>query len=801
MDPVSRPLYEILKVVREEGAELGPREGDETESRGWYARFEDAEERQDIRALRQLAEEANALPDSPRRLLRVACCLRGIKAFEDALAVFKRVTAVQKRNCYAWAQRALMLERLGRVDEAADLLGKKRREFPDDEELEGIHGRVLKTQWLSQWQNEGTLAARRQAAFEARSLLLDSQEAYERIYDKTNGQSYYNGVNAMALAALAADLLQGCDRVADTAAVLSGKLLLVEKAARGAEDSPAEAFWARATLGDIAVLRGDAPAAEALYRDAVGACSPTASELDSVRQQLEIYCDLGFKTVAAEAGIGVLAAAIEALPDPKPEGFEEIVTRNPRVCASLREVAQVSATTHSVLITGETGTGKELLARAIHDMSPRRDRKYAVVNCAAIPHALLASELFGHVKGAFADASRDRKGRLAEVDGGTIFLDEIGDMPKEDQTSLLRFLETGEIQRVGADGMTHLNVRVVAATNRPEGLRADLRARLGSFCVELPPLRERRDDIPLLVAHFLPGLMAEMGRVLEGVSRPAMLRLMSHDWQSGNIRELRNALGEALVGARGRWITPFCLAENIADTPLRPGVRAARVTAPMGSVQRLRAIATRMLRDGKNDDRWQGVENLRCFGEIVGKCLGDEASRDRLPFEEWSTFLFRVLEEGIGELHAFPPEGDGDAYHGDGLLLEAWQPEDAPGPASRTWSPAVRVVATAFHLEPRQLMSAIRTSRALWLKQNQESKDRARVLRVVNILRRLGLHEMPHYVPWLAWLCGYGSVEQLEPGSDVPPGGGHNGIRKLLDGHGIATSGHPDRPRVTRTPW
>jgi transcriptional regulator with GAF, ATPase, and Fis domain len=210
-----------------------------------------------------------------------------------------------------------------------------------------------------------------------------------------------------------------------------------------------------------------------------------------------------------------------------------------------------------VLVTGETGTGKELIARAVHSASPRRDRPLIKVNCAALPAGLVESELFGHEKGAFSGAIARRVGRFELADGGTIFLDEIGELPADAQVKLLRVLQEREFDRVGGTAPMRVDVRVIAATNRDllkevqeKRFREDLYYRLNVFPVRLPPLRERQDDIPLLV-HFLVNKFApRVGKRLEGVSRPTMQRLQEYPWP-GNIRELENVLERAVILATG----------------------------------------------------------------------------------------------------------------------------------------------------------------------------------------------------------------------------------------------------------
>lgn len=225
-------------------------------------------------------------------------------------------------------------------------------------------------------------------------------------------------------------------------------------------------------------------------------------------------------------------------------------------------INMVAVTDVAIAIFGESGTGKELVARTIHRSSLRRDAPFVVVNCAAIPAALLEDELFGHVRGAFTDATRDREGLIAAAAGGTLFLDEIGELPLPLQAKLLRFLQSHEIRRIGDDTDRFVDVRVVTATNRDlmraiadGSFREDLYYRIAVFALSLPPLRERRADIPLLVHHLVARLQTRLGRKFHGAS-PAALEALARYPFPGNIRELENKLHHAMVVAAGEWIEP-----------------------------------------------------------------------------------------------------------------------------------------------------------------------------------------------------------------------------------------------------
>ncbi len=237
--------------------------------------------------------------------------------------------------------------------------------------------------------------------------------------------------------------------------------------------------------------------------------------------------------------------------------FEEIVGQSRALAEVIEKVTLVASTDSSVLILGETGTGKELIARAVHSNSERRNRPLVKVNCAALPVGLIESELFGHEKGAFTGASDRRIGRFELAHSGTIFLDEIGDMPADVQAKLLRVLQEHEFERVGGSNLIKVDVRVIAATNRDllrsvsEGtFRQDLYYRLNVFPVQLPPLRERREDIPPLVHYFVHRFGLKIGRNVSRIQRETMERLVSYAWP-GNVRELENVIERAVILSRG----------------------------------------------------------------------------------------------------------------------------------------------------------------------------------------------------------------------------------------------------------
>src|SRR6202171_2367113 len=244
-----------------------------------------------------------------------------------------------------------------------------------------------------------------------------------------------------------------------------------------------------------------------------------------------------------------------ALPEEIDKGSmcDEIVGSSGALQKVLSLVSKVAPTDATVLVTGETGTGKELVARAIHRRSQRSSRAFVSVNCAAIPRDLIASELFGHEKGAFTGATQRRLGRFELAEGGTIFLDEVGELPAETQIALLRVLQEHEFERVGGNGSIRTNVRVIAATNRDleaaiaGGMfRSDLFYRLNVFPIEMPALRERREDIPLLVEYFIDRFARQAGKSFQAVNKKSLDLLQSYPWP-GNIRELQNVIERSVI--------------------------------------------------------------------------------------------------------------------------------------------------------------------------------------------------------------------------------------------------------------
>jgi PAS domain S-box-containing protein len=316
--------------------------------------------------------------------------------------------------------------------------------------------------------------------------------------------------------------------------------------------------------------------------------------------------------------------------------FGAVIGESPGLQKVLQQTQLVAPTDASVLIIGESGTGKELIARAIHEQSHRKGQVLIKVNCSAIPDSLFESEFFGHVRGAFTGAVKDKPGRFELADGGTLFLDEVGEIPLAMQAKLLRVLQEREIERVGDTRTRTVNVRIIAATNRDlkkeaeDGrFREDLFYRLSVFPIALPPLRERREDVPLLASHFARGSARQMGRPTPRIAHAAMAKLTAHDWP-GNIRELQNAVERAVIVSRD-GLLEFDL------PPPRPAdpVRAAGQTA----------VATGLLT--RDELKRQERENIaRALREADGKIFGPGGAAERLGMKP-TTLASRIKALGI----------------------------------------------------------------------------------------------------------------------------------------------------------
>jgi PAS domain S-box-containing protein len=299
-----------------------------------------------------------------------------------------------------------------------------------------------------------------------------------------------------------------------------------------------------------------------IARPADGSPFQAEATLSQFEMHGQRFCTLILRNVndrlEAERKIQTLTVQTEYLQEEIKELYnsDEILGRSQSLAAVLQDVRQVAPTSATVLILGETGVGKELLARAIHSASPRRDRPLIKVNCAAIPANLIESEFFGHEKGAFTGATRKREGRFSLADGSTIFLDEVGELPLDLQAKLLRVLQEGEFEPVGSSQTRRVDLRVIAATNRDlkkliktGEFRNDLYYRLNVFPITVPPLRERKDDIALLASAFAARYSARMGRAINPLSEASVRRLKAYDWP-GNVRELENIIERAVITSR-----------------------------------------------------------------------------------------------------------------------------------------------------------------------------------------------------------------------------------------------------------
>ncbi len=331
------------------------------------------------------------------------------------------------------------------------------------------------------------------------------------------------------------------------------------------------------------------------------------------------------------------------------EKFGELIGNSKRMQEVYRLATGVAATSSTVLILGESGTGKELTARAIHQHSPRAERPFVAVNCSAIPVDLVESELFGHVRGAFTGATNTREGLFEAADQGTIFMDEVGDLPPLAQVKLLRVLQEGEIKRVGSNETRIVDVRVVAATNVDlrlriaEGaFREDLFYRLNVVAIGLPPLRERSEDIPLLAYHFLQKYSARAGRDVHRISPEAMELLQQQSWP-GNVRELENAIEYAIVFCRGDEITPEAL-------PMTRGQKPGLESHPARDAGTSFALSTRLLDLPYRDAKQQALDAFESayFEAVLRRTGGNVSEAARQAGLDRSNFRRAVRRAGIG---------------------------------------------------------------------------------------------------------------------------------------------------------
>jgi DNA-binding NtrC family response regulator len=326
----------------------------------------------------------------------------------------------------------------------------------------------------------------------------------------------------------------------------------------------------RAAQPDVAVIMmsGNATLATAVDATRLGACDFLEKPLTTDKVLITVQNALKLARLEQESAAQKARARAEI--------EQWMVGSGPRMRRIVDTLRKAAPTTARVLVTGERGTGKELVARAMHELSKRKEGPFVKVNCAAIPGELIESELFGHEKGSFTGATKERRGKFEQAHGGTLFLDEIGDMTLEAQAKVLRALQENEIERVGGSETIRVDVRVVAATNKDlredmqKGrFRPDLYDRLNVVPIEVPPLRDRKEDIPQLVTHFLDELSPQNGKRGLSITQPALSLLMQHEWP-GNVRELRNTIERLVIFAGGSAVAEDDVLQAL------PGVKTVR---------------------------------------------------------------------------------------------------------------------------------------------------------------------------------------------------------------------------------
>jgi len=390
----------------------------------------------------------------------------------------------------------------------------------------------------------------------------------------------------------AAEIVFGCE--ADAVLGMPASRLVTEESAErfrlliGGLDPAAESRRSEWVPGGLDARRMDGRVFRA-------EATISVSDHDGIRYYTVVLRDVNDR-IEAERRIQSLTREREFLEEELREvvASREILGESPATRRVLKDIALVGATDSTVLVLGETGTGKELIARAVHQASSRRERPLIKVNCAAIPAALMESEFFGHERGAFTGATERRDGRFALADGGTIFLDEIGDLPLDLQGKLLRVLQEGEFEPVGSSKTRKVEVRVIAATNRDLGMaaregrfREDLYYRLNVFPIDAPPLRERGDDVLLLAEAFTQRFAARMGRRMEGLTPSCCARLKAYPWP-GNIRELANVIERAIItGTDGRLNLDRALPHDEGTAPASGTPSAARGILTISDLQEL----------------------------------------------------------------------------------------------------------------------------------------------------------------------------------------------------------------------
>ena len=317
-------------------------------------------------------------------------------------------------------------------------------------------------------------------------------------------------------------------------------------------------------------------------------------------------------------------------------GFPRIIGKSDKISSVAQMVQKVAPTKSTVLLLGESGTGKELFARAIHNLSSRQEYPFVPINCAAIPRDLLESELFGHEKGSYTGAEAKKLGKFELADKGTIFLDEVGDMDLAIQSKLLRAIEEGEIERIGASKTIRVDVRIVAASNKnlekaaeEKKFREDLYYRLNVFPIHIPPLRERKEDVPLLVEYFLKKYCLEIKTSEKSVSKEALNLLMNYHWK-GNVRELENTIERAVILCDGSVITPehFVLSKQSV-------VASAKSSQPINGT--LESVAKEALR----------IAESQRIADALRETKGNKSKAAEILQVSYKTLLTKIKDYGI----------------------------------------------------------------------------------------------------------------------------------------------------------
>jgi formate hydrogenlyase transcriptional activator len=344
-----------------------------------------------------------------------------------------------------------------------------------------------------------------------------------------------------------------------------------------------------------------------------------------------------------------MAVAMLVDQDRRERRFEQIIGKSAALRGVLEQVERVASTDSTVLIQGETGTGKELIAHAVHNVSPRCGRPYVKLNCAAIPFDLLESELFGHERGAFTGAIAQKIGRFELADTGTLFLDEVGDIPAALQPKLLRVLQEQEFERLGSGRTHHVDVRVVAATNRNlselvarNEFRNDLYYRINVFPITIPPLRERREDIARLVVHFVDVFSRRMGKHIDHIPTETIAAFESYSWP-GNIRELQNLVERAAIlsndGVLPNLLPAAGMTDSIAQPPTMTPFRTTKPPVPMVPLAPSAAFPVTL----RDSERAAILHALNATGWVVG---GPQGAAARLGLKR-TTLIMKMKKLGI----------------------------------------------------------------------------------------------------------------------------------------------------------